>query len=260
MNENLKLTNSYKAEITDVLSKISAGLSESVIAVMEPKIQKISTNVQSQNELVHKIIWENKTTSDNLNKRVENFGASVKSIQSTTENLEKSIEKRNSYVTSSIDKNSDILSQLKKTYSDGLYSEIQNISSSVRSQKNLEQVIIVENKKTSDGLNERLNEFGSIVKKTNQATENLEKSVEQGNSDIVLSIDKNTDILSQLRKTCGDDLVSEIQKISNKDEYKLIEIQITQLQTKLQTTEKLIYVILACLVILSGLIIFLVFK
>src|SRR5690606_34321843 len=115
MDENLKLTNTYKAEITDVLRKISAGLSEKVTAAIEPKIQNISLTVTSQNDLFQNIKSENKKSFDELNKRVENFGTVVKSFESTTENLGKYIGQQNSVIVSSIERNSYVINQLRKS-------------------------------------------------------------------------------------------------------------------------------------------------
>lgn len=141
MIENSNITDTYKAEITEILSKISVGLSESVTAAIDPKIQDISSDVRLQNNLVETIRTENRETSEYLKERVENFGTSIKSIRSITENLEKSIEQRDLNVISSIENNTNLLSQLKKTYTDDLFSEIQKISNSEKN-KFLETKII----------------------------------------------------------------------------------------------------------------------
>lgn len=106
MNTSSTLTNTYKAEITEVLNKVSEGLSDKVTAAIEPKIQNISLNVKSQNDIVQNIKTENEKSSEELKKRVENFETIFKSLKNTTENL----DKRNTEIGSSIDKNSQILS------------------------------------------------------------------------------------------------------------------------------------------------------
>lgn len=253
MDENSKLTNAYKAEIFDVLNKISTGLSEKVLVVTEPKIQNISSDVRLQYQLVENIKTENEKNS-------KEFKESIESFENTTQNLGKSIEEQNSIIVSSIERNRDELKLLRETFGDDLISEIREISLNVNAQKNLKQAIITENKKISEKLNQRLENLEVAGKNTENTTEKIESSFKQRNSDIISSIEKNSNILVQLKKTYEDDLVSEIRNVSNNEELKSINVEVAQLQAKLQTTEKLLYTTLVFLLVLSSLIVSLIYK
>ncbi len=122
MDKNSELTNTYKAEITDILSKISEGLSCKVTSAIKPEIDNISSNVESQFNLVKEIEAENKKMSGDFRQRIESFEETFNRFEKTTENLQQTFEQRNSDIISSIEKNRNTLLQLKKTYEDDLVS------------------------------------------------------------------------------------------------------------------------------------------
>ncbi|WP_417558334.1 hypothetical protein [Mesoflavibacter zeaxanthinifaciens] len=128
MADNSKITDIYKAEITEILSRVSKGLSDEALSVIDPKIQDISSSVKSQNELMQSFKDENKTSSDRLNEIVESLESSVGNIKNATENIGNSIERRNENIISAIEKNSQLISQYDNAISDKLLSEIQKIS------------------------------------------------------------------------------------------------------------------------------------
>lgn len=128
MDKNSKITSTYKAEITEILSRVSEGLSKKVTDSIDPKIHDIATSVKSHIDLVQLIKDENEKSSDKLKEIVRNLDSTVNYIRSASENMEKSIEHRNETIISAIEQNSEIISQYDKTITDNLFSEIQKLS------------------------------------------------------------------------------------------------------------------------------------
>lgn len=105
MDNNSKLTEEYKSEITDILAKISLGLGISVTDVINPRIEIISSNVE-QNKKTIEIIKANNEQYINkvetiafslkeqitiLNDYYNNINNSVDSIISEIKNIERTI-------------------------------------------------------------------------------------------------------------------------------------------------------------------------
>jgi hypothetical protein len=253
MNENSTLTDTYKAEIAGILNRVSAGLTEKVTTAIEPKIQSISSDVRSQYQLVENFKTENEKNSKEYKER-------IKSFESKTQNLGKSIEQQNSVIVSLIKKNTDELKLLRETFGDDLISEIKEISLNVKAQKDLKQDIIAENKKISEKLNQRLEYLELAANNTESTTEKMESLFQQGTSDIISLIEKNSNILFQLKQSYENDLVSEIRSVSNNEELKSINVEVMQLKAKLKTTKKLLLTTLVFLLVLSSLIVSLIYK
>jgi hypothetical protein len=68
-NKNSKITEEYKAEITDILSKISLGLGESVIEAIEPKIIDFNSNLKENYKSIQLLNIEQKK----IIKETENY-------------------------------------------------------------------------------------------------------------------------------------------------------------------------------------------
>ena len=174
--------------------------------------------------------------------------------------MDKNSELTNTYKAEITDILSKISEGLSCKVTSAIKPEIDNISSNVESQFNLVKKIEAENKRMSGDFKQRIESFEETFNRFEKTTENLQQTFEHQNADFVSSIEKNNDVLSQLNKSYGVDLLFEIRKVSNNEEVKSINVEVTQLKAKLKTTEKLLFTTLVFLLVLSSLIVSLIYK
>lgn len=125
MEENSKITDTYKAEITDILNKVSIGLANNVIDTIEPKLRDISSIVQSQNDLT-KILKEDEEKSlEQINENLEKVFLNVKEFNDKIDKLEKTINHQNVNAISLLDHNKNNLSHIKKNLEENKLQEFE---------------------------------------------------------------------------------------------------------------------------------------
>ncbi|MCP4970576.1 MAG: hypothetical protein GY932_08285 [Arcobacter sp.] len=162
MKKATELTEEYKAEITDILSKISSGLGKSVIDLLEPKIKNISSDSTKNANEIKLISENNKEFYGDISRRVESLenktddannvhSALLRSIDSNSKSSENKlievidstnqanakIEKTKKTIDSLIKENSEIIISNNKTTAESILSEIANISNRITKLENV---------------------------------------------------------------------------------------------------------------------------
>lgn len=128
MIENSKITNTYKSEITEILKRVSKGLSDHAMDVIEPKIEDISLKVKTHIHLIQQIKDENERLLNNLNDVVRNQESSINSIKNSTTNIDNSFEEKYLKIITDVDKNhNNALREFEKVIIESLYSKINEL-------------------------------------------------------------------------------------------------------------------------------------
>ncbi len=137
MNNNSKLTEEYRIEITNILAKISSGLGESVITKIEPKIEEILTRVTENNktyitieEKISNINEEQSTLKETIETNSKN------SDNKLTEVIQSNIDKQNNIINYSIKENSELVVSNNKITTDSILSKIESVSNRIAKLEN----------------------------------------------------------------------------------------------------------------------------
>jgi len=161
MENNSKLTEKYKTEITNILEKISAGLSKSVIETLDPKIMEVTSSLVKNSNVVSKFNRNNKVIFNdifaktalleemfiNINKQNYSFAKTTNSnfknstnklaeIIQLNNDIHENIENSKKTINNSINNSNDILVNNNKSQVENLLFELKKISNSITKLEN----------------------------------------------------------------------------------------------------------------------------
>ncbi|NPD46906.1 hypothetical protein [Lentimicrobium sp. S6] len=238
MNKNTKLTEEYKAEISDILKEISSGLGESVISKIDPKIDYIHS-------IVKEIKNENSESQEYLMKTIESFGNDIENFKKEyNSEIEKSLNKIDSEITilkknteSTIQENHDIL--IKQVSKD-----LSQITDLLNNQNEIE--VILNKIDTANSGQTTLLE--KLTYKSDTTNEELITNQEYINN----ALSDNNKLLKNTNKAIEINIIKQLSNISfivdKIQSDNVLEIKLKETQLKQDRTSKLIYLLIGIVI------------
>lgn len=261
-NNNSKITEEYKAEITDILSKISQGLGESVINSIEPKISSYTTSLDNSFNSIHEINNKQKSNFEKTSNLFNNLDDKVNSLSKKlgSDELSKKITTdikifEQNFIKDNKSNKEEVINEIHKGNS--------KIKELISQQKEFE--IILQNLKNINSQQSVLLEsFEGKSIFTNENLSEIKKSIDASNNKIekeklILnnSITANNKLIKQTKDHTEELIVNQllnfVTKINNNNINQLKEHQIKQ-----ERKDKLIYFLIFITLIILIMILYII--
>lgn len=136
MDENLKITDKYKTEISSILSNVSEGLAENVRAAISPKIKDISDHVVSLKEVAETKNLEIKHSILELEKVSKSIESSIQKYSLINDELKNLMEQGHKSIEAQISKNQILLAELEININEKIHNEIVKLSNQNKKDSN----------------------------------------------------------------------------------------------------------------------------
>jgi len=248
MNDNTKLTETYKAEVTDILEKISSGLAKSVLNEIEPKI-----------DYIHSIVEKVRKDSIGINEKIETtirkFGNKIDQYKKeyNTE-IKHSFNEINTKITLLKNNTEDTIQTNHNILIEKVSKELLQITNLLNNQNETETII----NRINDVNSNQKSLLGEITNNSDITNKELQvikdsinrnqRTLESETVSLKHAISNNNEYLQDTNKVIEINVLKQLANISlivdKIHSNNVLEIRLNETQTKQERTNKFIYLLI----------------